>query len=263
MAPPSRNYPEVDDLAYATVKRITNYAVYLELEEYDRREGMVHISEVASSWVRNVRNHVRENQKVVAKVLRVVPSKSQIDLSIRRVTTQQRRSKIRQWKRNQKAQKLIELVGQRLKKGVTISAKIEKKITTTFGDALAGLEATLKNGKTALEEAGIPEDWAKALTKIAKEQITLPIVHIDGSFTLYVPRGDGVETIRKALKTGLKKAKAIPEVDVELWSRGSPHYPIRVEAESYPEAESALKQITQEITKLIESAQGTIEFERN
>ena len=37
MAPPNRNFPEVDDLAYATVKRITNYAVYLELEEYGRR----------------------------------------------------------------------------------------------------------------------------------------------------------------------------------------------------------------------------------
>ncbi|MHA1713076.1 MAG: translation initiation factor IF-2 subunit alpha [Candidatus Ranarchaeia archaeon] len=257
-----RKFPEVDELVYCTVSRITNYAVYMVLEEYDGKEGMVHISEVASSWVRNVRNHVRENQKVVAKVLRVVPSKGQIDLSIRRVTAQQRRTKIRMWKRAQKAAKLIELVGQRLKKGATTARKIERLLTDKYGDALSGLELSLKHGSKVLEEARVPKDWAKALAKLAKSQITLPIVHIDGNFTIFVPRGDGIEIIKKALKKGLKAAKSMSDVEAELWTRGAPNYPIRVEAENYPDAEAALKRVIEVITAEIKSVNGVIEFER-
>ena len=263
MAPTRRKFPEVDELVYCTVNRITNYAVYLILEEYDNKEGMIHISEIASSWVRNVRNHVRENQKVVAKVLRVVPSKGQIDLSLRRVTAQQRRNKIRIWKRAQKATKLIEMIGETLKKGTTTTRKIERLLAEKFGDPLAGIEATLKDGAKPLEEAGIPSDWAKAITKVAKKQITLPIVHVEGVFTIQVAQGNGVEIIRKALKKGLKEAKSISDIEMELWTQGAPNYPIRIDAENYPTAEAGLKQITEVITAEIEAADGTIEFERS
>ena len=67
-------WPEVGDLVVATVRRIVDYGAYVHLDEYGK-EGLLHISEISSSWVRNIRDHVREGQKVVLKVLRVNPEK--------------------------------------------------------------------------------------------------------------------------------------------------------------------------------------------
>ena len=39
------------------------------------KEAFIHISEVSSGWVKNIRDYVRENQKIVARVLRVNPKK--------------------------------------------------------------------------------------------------------------------------------------------------------------------------------------------
>ncbi len=46
-------------------------------------EGLLHVSEISSSWIRNIRDFVREGQKMVLKVLRVDLEKGHIDLSLR------------------------------------------------------------------------------------------------------------------------------------------------------------------------------------
>ncbi|MGC8849674.1 MAG: S1 RNA-binding domain-containing protein, partial [Candidatus Bathyarchaeia archaeon] len=79
-------YPEVGDLIIGTVKRIVGYGAYVSLDEYPGKEGLIHISEVSTKWVRNIKDHLREGEKLVLKVLRIDPSRGQIDLSLRRVT---------------------------------------------------------------------------------------------------------------------------------------------------------------------------------
>ncbi len=75
-------FPEVGDLVVATVKRVEDYGAYVKLDEFAGIEGLVHISEMATTWVRNIRDHAREGQKLVLKVLRVNPQRNQIDLAL-------------------------------------------------------------------------------------------------------------------------------------------------------------------------------------
>jgi len=85
--------PEVGDLVVATVTRIVDYGAYVKLDEYQGIEGLVHIQEISSTWVRNIRNHAREGQKLVLKVLRVNLQRNQVDLSLRRVTGREKTEK--------------------------------------------------------------------------------------------------------------------------------------------------------------------------
>src|SRR6266480_2960343 len=87
-------FPEVGDLVVATVKRVEDYGAYVKLDEFAGIEGLVHISEMATTWVRNIRDHAREGQKLVLKVLRVNPQRNQIDLSLRRVTGREKSEKL-------------------------------------------------------------------------------------------------------------------------------------------------------------------------
>src|SRR5437016_14348250 len=87
-------FPEVGDLVVATVKRVEDYGAYVKLDEFAGIEGLVHISEMAATWVRNIRDHAREGQKLVLKVLRVNPQRKQIDHSLRRINGRKKAEKV-------------------------------------------------------------------------------------------------------------------------------------------------------------------------
>src|SRR5436189_5402770 len=94
-------FPEVGDLVVATVTRVEDYGAYVKLDEYAGIEGLVHISETSTTWVRNIRDHARAGQKLVLKALRVDPQRHQIDLSIRRVTGREQSEKSPEGKQQQ------------------------------------------------------------------------------------------------------------------------------------------------------------------
>ena len=102
-------WPEVGELVVATVVRIVGHGAYVTLDEYNNKEGLLHISEISTSWVRNIRNHVRERQKIVLQINRVNPENNHIDLSLRRVTQDDRRKKTRRMEEEQKGREPTEV----------------------------------------------------------------------------------------------------------------------------------------------------------
>lgn len=69
------------------VKTITKFGAFVTLPE--NRTGMVHISEVANTYVKEIRDHLTEGQTVRVKVL-AVDEKGKISLSIKRAQEQPR-----------------------------------------------------------------------------------------------------------------------------------------------------------------------------
>ncbi len=64
MAERKPEWPEIGDLVIATIETVTDYGAYAKLDEYNKR-GLLHVSEISSSWIRNIRDFVREGQKMV------------------------------------------------------------------------------------------------------------------------------------------------------------------------------------------------------
>src|SRR6266702_3615295 len=109
-------FPEVGDLVVATVTRVEDYGAYVKLDEYAGIEGLVHISEISTTWVRNIRDHARAGQKLVLKVLRVNPQRNQIDLSLRRVTGREKSEKMLEWKKERKAEAILKSAAEKMNK---------------------------------------------------------------------------------------------------------------------------------------------------
>ena len=101
-----RGFPEHGELVVCTVKNVKNFGAFVTLDEYDDKEGFVHVRDVATGWVKYIRDYIREGQKIVCKVLGVDSSKGHIDLSLKSVNEHQKREKIQQWKNEKKAEKL-------------------------------------------------------------------------------------------------------------------------------------------------------------
>jgi len=113
---PQTVYPEIGDLVVATVTRVEDYGAYVKLDEYSGIEGLVHISEISTTWVRNIRDHARPGQKLVLKVLRVSSQRNQIDLSLRRVTGREKSEKMLEWKKERKAEAILRSAGDKLQR---------------------------------------------------------------------------------------------------------------------------------------------------
>ena len=82
---------EVGAIVEGKVTSITNFGAFVELP--DKSTGMVHISEVAPTYVREIRDFLTEGQQVKVKVINVSPD-GKIALSIKKATEaapQQRR----------------------------------------------------------------------------------------------------------------------------------------------------------------------------
>lgn len=75
-----------DDVVMCTVKRIEGTTVFLEIE--GSGNATMTMSEVAAGRIRNIREYVYPNKKVVCKVLKA--SNAHIELSLRRVTAKER-----------------------------------------------------------------------------------------------------------------------------------------------------------------------------
>jgi S1 RNA binding domain protein len=71
---------EVGAVVEGTVTRITPYGAFLTLE--GGKVGLVHISEIDRNYVKDVHEHLRENDVVQAKVI-AIKEDGKIDLSIK------------------------------------------------------------------------------------------------------------------------------------------------------------------------------------
>src|SRR2546426_11425432 len=165
-------FPEVGDLVVATVKRVEDYGAYVKLDEFAGIEGLVHISEMATTWVRNIRDHAREGQKLVLKVLRVNPQRNQIDLSLRRVTGREKSEKMLEWKKERKAEAILKSAAEKMNKPVEEAEVIKNTILDKFGGLYDPLEEAMDEGPEALVKAGLTEEWAQAIGSLQDQDTT-------------------------------------------------------------------------------------------
>lgn len=255
-------WPSQDELVMCTVTKVFEQGAFVALDEYRGKEGMVHITEVASGWIKNIRDHVREGQKVVCKVLSVNPDKGLIDLSVRRVKAGQRRWKTEQWKREQRAEKMLELAANRLQKDLNRAyEEAGFLLQDKFGGLYPAFELAASKGEGPLLEAGLSKQWAKAISEICASSIEMPTFKVTGYADLSCPGPDGVKVLRSAMMS----ARDIPKgdgVSVEFYYVGSPRYRIEVIAPSYKAAEDAMQRAADAAIEMVRRAGGSGSFTR-
>jgi len=256
--PKASEFPEEGELVVCTVQNVKNFGAFVTLDEYGNKEGFIHVRDVATGWVKYIRDYVREGQKIVTKVLGVDSSKGHIDLSLKSVNEHQRREKIQQWKNENKAEKLMEIVAERL--GSTVEATLESfgyDLADKFGTLYAAFEACAASA-TALEDAEETGEWTKIFAEVAKENVTPPYVQISGYLELRSPAPDGVDRIREALLAG----KASGEERIKMQYIGAPKYRIVLSAPDYKTAEEEMKVITTDIITRVKDSGGEGSFHR-
>ncbi|MFB6172852.1 MAG: translation initiation factor IF-2 subunit alpha [Haloarculaceae archaeon] len=254
-------YPDLGELVVGKVNEIEDFGVFVNLLEYEDKRGLVHISEVASGWIKNVRDHVSEGQTVVCKVLDVDENSQQIDLSIKDVNDHQRSEKIQEWKNEQKADKWMSLAfGEEMDDEQY--AAVANELLAAFGSMYEGFEQAAIHGPDALAETDLSTDEVETIVETARENVSVPYVTVTGYVDLRAPGPDGVDDVREALQAAGGNGEVPEEVELDVTYVGAPEYRIRVRAPNYKTAEDALEASATRARDAIEGVGGTADFHR-
>lgn len=251
-------YPDEGELVVCTVKDVKGFGAFVTLSEYQNREGFVHVAEVATGWVKYIRDHIREGQKIVCKVLRVDTVKEHIDLSLKQVNEHARKEKIQEWKNEQRAEKLFEIVAQNLHRTVPeCFDEFGKPLVEKYGMMYTAFEECAVDSR-ALEREGFKGPWIKAFVGVAQENIVPPRVAIHGYLELTCTGRDGLKKIQAALMDAEQTGKG----SVAILYLGAPRYRIQVSALDYKSAEDHLKAAVDRALESIKASGGKGDFVR-
>jgi translation initiation factor 2 subunit 1 len=237
---------------------VKNFGAFCKLDEYESKEGFIHVRDVATGWVKYIRDHVREGQKIVCKVLAVDTGRGHIDLSLKQVNEHQKREKIQEWKNEKKADKLLEIAAHKVGKTMDLAwTEAGEKLIEAYGTLYNAFEQ-VTIAPDSLKDAGLDKKWSAAVLEVAKENIQTPTVTIDGLLEISNPKGDGIDHVKKALSAGMD----VDDEEIDIHYIGAPRYRISVLATDYKEAEQQMKAAVQKITASVEKSGGTVSFKR-
>ncbi len=250
-----KKFPEKHDFVIGVVSKILKHGVYIQLKEYDNVVGYCHISEVAGAWIRNIRNFVRIDQNVVAKVLRVSDT-GQVDISLKRVSDQLKRDKIQEFKRQNSAIAMVNLFAEKWgKSNNEIRDLIEDPLTEAYGSMYDGFEELVAVGLDALDSFDFPEDLKQVMYEVCEATIQINTVSISSTLGIRSFASDGVEQVKSLLNAAENAASKFPEIQSDITSIGAPVYRVYLEGLSYPEVDEVYQSIESALIKKVKSLQ--------
>ncbi|MCD6434208.1 MAG: S1 RNA-binding domain-containing protein [Candidatus Diapherotrites archaeon] len=240
--------PEPNEIVVCRIKKVLNYGVIVELLEYENVSGFVHISEVASGWVKNIRHHVHENEVRAAKVIAVHPGKNEVDLSFAKVSERQQRNKIEEYNRIKRAKSLLEAFA---KKHKIPFERIWEEVAIPLMENFDSIDEGLQRVALKREEATslIPKEYAKEFIETISKSVAVTEKIVEAVVEIKSTEPNGVNIIRDALIKCEKESEKI-----EIFYIGAGRYSIRASAFEFKEAKQKLNSVLNCIEK---SLKGT------
>jgi translation initiation factor 2 subunit 1 len=246
--------PEQGEIILATVTKVMDHGAYVTLDEYDDIQGFLHISEIAPGWIRSVNRFVRDGEKKVLLVKKV--KANDIDLSLKQVSKDQKKQKLKEVKKYEKGKTLLENLQEKINLTDEEVEKLEDKLYTKFDSVYDGFMAIARNGISIITDLKLTKKITTAIEEICSK-IKLPSVEIRGTMEITSDKSNGVEIIKKTLLDIIKKDSAM-----NITYLGAPKYRITITSEDFKSAEKSLKPIIEEIQTNIEKKKGLFKFTR-
>src|SRR3990167_1937746 len=167
--------PEQGEIVLATITKVMDHGAYVTLDEYNGIQGFLHISEIAPGWIRSVSKFVKDGEKKVLLVKKVNSDRGDIDLSLKQVSKDQKKQKLKEVKKFEKGKTLLENVKEKGKLSDEDIEKLEDSIYSKF------------------------------------DSVYDAFIEIRGIMEITNNKSDGVEIIKKALLDATKKD---PTIDI-------------------------------------------------
>jgi len=258
MATEIKELPDEGEIVIATIRDVTSHGAYVTLDEYGGMTGFLHISEIATGWIRNIERYVKPKQKAVLKVIRVNRARAEVDLSLKQVGGEEKKEKLMEVKKDEKSRAFMELI----KEKCNLSDEQVKKYSEVLSERSPVLydvfEAVAKKGIKVIEDLDLPREVISAIEEVANK-IPIPTVEVRGILEITCRKPNGIEIIKEVVKS-VEDSKS--GANVAILYIGAPKYRIMVNADNFKTAEKVLNTAIHKIEDGIHKNSGTFKFTR-
>jgi len=213
---------KVNDIVLCTVRVIEKTAVFVDIEGFS--SGTIIMSEVAAGRIRNLREYVSPNKKIVCKVLNI--SGENIQLSLRRVTGKERELAMDKFKKEKAFSSLLKTIVSEPK---SIIDSIKEKY-----DLIDFLEEAKKGNIEILLEFFKKEEAEKLKTIFLEKE----------------EKGKKAKStfiLKTSSSNGLEELKDILNVKADIKYLGSSKFVIETTGKDFKEANNSLCKIIKDI----------------
>ncbi len=227
---------EEGSVVLCTVEKISGTTVFLKIE--DNVVGTMITSEVAPGRIRNLRDYVFPNKRVVCKVLEI-DINNNIHLSLRRVTVKEKRDVLDKYNKEKSFEGILKTV---VKEPESVWKKLKQK-----EDVVTFFETAKENPKILANY--FTKDESEKISKILKDRKEKEVL-IKSGFKLISKTKDGIETTKKIL---------LPyKENITYIAAGK--FQIKLSATDYKKANLTLNKILEEIHKKAKEEKAEFEF---
>eukprot|EP00871_Galdieria_phlegrea_P002819 jgi/Galph1/3538/GphlegSOOS_G2191.1 len=209
-------YPEPEDVVMVQVKDIQEMGAYVQLLEYNNIHGMIMLSELSRRRIRSVNKLLRVGRQEVCLVVRVDKEKGYIDLSKRRVTSEDLQKMEEKWNKSRAVHSIMRHVAEIVEKNLEdLYQRWGWPLYRRFGHAYDGFRQILQD-QTILKELDITENEVDELLKNIQRKLTPTMMRFRADIEIYCFHFEGIDAVKEALLCGEKEGTEENPVKIKL-----------------------------------------------
>ncbi|KAI4468212.1 eukaryotic translation initiation factor 2 subunit 1 [Holotrichia oblita] len=214
-------YPEVEDVVMVNVRSIAEMGAYVHLLEYNDIEGMILLSELSRRRIRSINKLIRVGKTEPVVVIRVDKEKGYIDLSKRRVSTEDVEKCTERFAKAKAVNSILRHVAELLK------YENDEQLEELYQKTAWHFEEKYKKKASAYDA------FKQA---VIKRKLTSQAVKIRADIECACYGYEGIDAVKAALTAGL--ALSTEELPIKINLIAPPRY---VMTTSTPEKQDGLK----------------------
>lgn len=254
-------FPECDEVVMVNVRQIAEMGSYVNLLEYNKIEGMILLSELSRRRIRSINKLIRVGRNEVVVVIRVDKEKGYIDLSKRRVSTEEILKCEEKFARGKTVNSILRHTAEVLK--LSTDQQFEELYEKTAwkldeihkkpGCAYDMFKQCVTD-PTVLDVCDIPAEWKEILISNIKRRLTPQAVKCRADIEVSCYSYEGIDAIKNALKEGLKLSTEDKPIKINLIA--PPVYVVTSSSLDREEGVKLLQEVIDKIKLSIEAFKG-------
>ena len=257
MTSDTQELPEIGEIVIATITKISDHGAYVTLDEYNKIQGFLHVSEIAPGWVRKVNKYVRQGEKKVLLVKKVESGRKEIDLSLKQISKDQRKKKLLDVKRFEKEQGILKNIQEKSELTTKQIEELEDKFLSKYDSVYDAMLNIAIKGNAEIDDLKLQKKVLTIIEDICSK-MKLPSVELRGILEISNNGSNGVELIQKTLT----EAENSKDAKIDITYLGAPRYRLSLLSQDFKTAEKSLKPILEKIEKNVKKQNGLYNFTR-